>query len=59
MAGQAEDRLRNLALTAKKIYIFELYAKIAMISELRGGLSCRKTILFVDDESASAALTEG
>ena len=59
MTVQAEGRLRNLALTAKEIYIFELYLPAAAIYELREELLGGKVVLFVGDGAACAVLTKG
>ena len=49
MTGQAEGRLHSLALATNVIHIFELYAAVAAIFELREELWVREEIRFVDD----------
>ena len=57
--AQANQRLQDLVASSNKIYIFELFAAAAAVSQLRGRLWRRKVILFVDNGAASAALTKG
>ena len=59
LAGQAEDQLRNSAATTIEIYIFELFAAVVTVFELREEINGKQTILFVDTEEVCAALTKG
>ena len=57
--GEAQEKLHSLDSSTSKIYIFELFAGVAAIYNLRDELWCRKVLLFVDNEAPCAALTKG
>ena len=59
LRGQADEEPCILAATTTTIYIFDLFAAVAAVFELRRGLKDGKVTLFLDDEAARAALARG
>ena len=57
LKGSAGDELNALAASTNSIYIFELFAMVASVFQLREQLTGRRAILLVDNEAACAALT--
>ena len=53
------NKLRDMAAKSNEIYIFELLAALATVSQLRCGLWGRLVILSAGNEAACAALTKG
>ena len=59
LRAQANRKLRNMAVASKKIYIFEIFAEIAAVCQLRDALWERTVILSTGNEVVRAALTKG
>ena len=51
LAAKAGQKLQDLAATPDGIYIFELFAAVATVSQFRGRLWVGRVILFVDNEA--------
>ena len=56
---KADRALTGLAAWTYRIYVFELFAAVAIVFALRQQLAGKKIILFGDNEAACAALTSG
>ena len=59
LKGSSSGELDALAVSANAIFIFELFAMVASVFQLRDHLTGKRVILFVDNEAACAALTTG
>ena len=59
LRAKANEKLRSLAATSNAIYIFELSAPIAAMSQLCDELRGREAFLPVSNEAACTALTKG
>ena len=59
LSGEVRERLHTLAANASRQYIFELFAAVARIYQLRDGLWGGKVALFADNVAATAASTTG
>ena len=57
LKGSSSGELNALAATANAISIFELFAMVASVIQLRDYLTGKRVILIVDNEAACAALT--
>ena len=57
--AQAGDELHDMAPKSNAIYIFEFFAAIATVFQLRDELWGRNVILSLDDEAVCAATTTG
>ena len=54
-----DGELNALAASTNPIYIYELFATVASIFQLREQLTGKRAIVFADNEAACAALTTG
>ena len=59
LAAQADQKLRDMAASSNKIYIYELLAAVATVRQLRDRVWRGEVILFVGSEAACAASTKG
>ena len=59
LKGSSSGELNALAASTNAIFIFELFAMVASVFQLRAHLTGKRVILFVDNEAACAALTTG
>ena len=59
LKGTSDGELNALAASTNPIYIYELFATVASVLQLREQLTGKRAILFVDNEAACAALTTG
>ena len=59
LKGSSSGELDDLAASTNAIFIFELFAMVASVFQLRDHLTGKRVILFVDNEAACAALTTG
>ena len=59
LKGSSSGELDTMAASTNAISIFELFATVASVFQLREQLTGKRAILFVDNEAACAALTTG
>ena len=59
LRGSSRGELNALAATTNPTYNYELFATVASVFQLRERLTGRRSIFFVDNEAACAALTTG
>ena len=57
--GSSGDELNALAASTNPIYIYELFAMVASVFQVREQLAGKRSILLLDNEAACAALTAG
>ena len=59
LKGASEEEPNTLAASTNPMYIYELFAMVASVFQLREQLIGKRAILFADNEAACAALTTG
>ena len=59
LVAQAYQKPQGLAATSHEMYIFELFAAVGSVSQLRGRFWGRRKLIFVDNAASGAAFAEG